>query len=102
MGLEDELRDAAESGELFLLYQPIVEAASGKPRGYEALLRCRHPTYGALLPTVFLEAAEESGSIVEVGTGIAFLIVSYHRTTVQLEQGRDRQNPAVDRQKLGM
>jgi diguanylate cyclase (GGDEF)-like protein len=65
--LEEELRGAAESGQLFLLYQPIVEAVSGEPRGYEALLRWRHPTYGVLSPAVFIEAAEESGSILEIG-----------------------------------
>lgn len=65
--LEDELRDAVESEELFLLYQPIVDALSGETRGYEALLRWRHPKYGVLSPAVFIEAAEESGSIVEIG-----------------------------------
>lgn len=65
--LEEELRSAAQAGELFLLYQPIVETASGEPQGYEALLRWRHPTYGVLSPAVFIEAAEESGSIVEIG-----------------------------------
>ncbi|WP_161974310.1 bifunctional diguanylate cyclase/phosphodiesterase [Rhizobium deserti] len=65
--LEEELRGAVEAGELFLLYQPIVEPVSGNPLGYEALLRWRHPTYGTLSPVVFIEAAEESGSIVEIG-----------------------------------
>jgi diguanylate cyclase (GGDEF)-like protein len=65
--LEEELRGAVEAGELILLYQPIVETVSGKPLGHEALLRWRHPTYGVLSPAVFIEAAEESGSIVEIG-----------------------------------
>lgn len=65
--LEEELRGAVEAGELFLLYQPIVDALSAETRGYEALLRWRHPTYGVLSPVVFMEAAEESGSIVEIG-----------------------------------
>jgi diguanylate cyclase (GGDEF)-like protein len=65
--LEEELRGAVEAGELFLLYQPIVETVSGNPLGYEALLRWSHPTYGVLSPAVFIEAAEESGSIVKIG-----------------------------------
>jgi diguanylate cyclase (GGDEF)-like protein len=65
--LEEELRGAAEAGQLFLLYQPIVDTMSGEPKGYEALLRWRHPSYGVLSPAVFIEAAEESGSIVEIG-----------------------------------
>jgi diguanylate cyclase (GGDEF)-like protein len=65
--LEEELRAATEAGQLFLLYQPIVEAMSGETKGYEALLRWRHPIYGVLSPAVFMEAAEQSGSIVEIG-----------------------------------
>jgi diguanylate cyclase (GGDEF)-like protein len=65
--LEEELRGAVKAGELFLLYQPIVDAVSAQTRGYEALLRWRHPTYGVLSPAVFIEAAEESGSIIEIG-----------------------------------
>ncbi len=65
--LEDELRRAVQADEFFLLYQPIVDTESGRPAGYEALLRWRHPTYGVLSPAVFIEAAEESGSIVEIG-----------------------------------
>lgn len=68
--LEEDLRGAAEAGQLFLLYQPIVDTVSGEPKGYEALLRWRHPTYGVLSPAVFIEAAEESGSIVEIGKGV--------------------------------
>lgn len=65
--LETELRQAAEEGELFLLYQPIVDRVSGLTIGREALLRWRHPRYGVLSPAVFIKAAEESGSIVEIG-----------------------------------
>jgi diguanylate cyclase (GGDEF)-like protein len=65
--LEEELRGAVDAGELFLLYQPIVDGATAETRGYEALLRWRHPIYGVLSPAVFIEAAEESGSIVDIG-----------------------------------
>jgi diguanylate cyclase (GGDEF)-like protein len=65
--LEEELRGAVDAGELFLLYQPIVDGVSAETRGYEALLRWRHPIYGVLSPAVFIEAAEESGSIVDIG-----------------------------------
>ncbi|SEM10237.1 bifunctional diguanylate cyclase/phosphodiesterase [Xaviernesmea oryzae] len=68
--LEDELRRAIQMDEFFLLYQPIVDALSGQPVGYEALLRWQHPTYGVLAPAVFIEAAEESGSIIEIGAWV--------------------------------
>jgi diguanylate cyclase (GGDEF)-like protein len=68
--LEEELRGAVDAGELFLLYQPIVDGATAEIRGYEALLRWRHPIYGVLSPDVFIQAAEESGSIVAIGNWV--------------------------------
>jgi diguanylate cyclase (GGDEF)-like protein len=68
--LEVELRRAAQKGELFLLYQPIVDNSSRLTKGREALLRWRHPLYGILAPAVFMKAAEDSGSIVEIGNWI--------------------------------
>jgi diguanylate cyclase (GGDEF)-like protein len=68
--LEEELRGAVDAGELFLLYQPIVDGATAEIRGYEALLRWRHPIYGVLSPAVFIQAAEESGSIVAIGNWV--------------------------------
>jgi diguanylate cyclase (GGDEF)-like protein len=65
--LEEELRQAVEGREFFLVFQPIVNAVSSEPEGYEALLRWRHPSYGVLTPAVFIEVAEESGSIIEIG-----------------------------------
>jgi EAL domain-containing protein (putative c-di-GMP-specific phosphodiesterase class I) len=67
--LEEELRGAAEAGQLFSLYQPMVDTVSREPKGYEALLRWRHPTYG-VLPRLFIGVAEESGSIVEIGAWV--------------------------------
>jgi diguanylate cyclase (GGDEF)-like protein len=65
--LEEQLRQAVEKEEFFLVFQPIVNAISCEPEGYEALLRWQHPTYGVLAPPVFIAAAEESGSILEIG-----------------------------------
>jgi EAL domain-containing protein (putative c-di-GMP-specific phosphodiesterase class I) len=55
---------------LFLLYQPIVDGATAEIRGSEALLRWRHPIYGVLSTAVFIQAAEESGSIVAIGNWV--------------------------------
>lgn len=86
MEIEQELRallsgDRERAGEFRLLYQPCVSLVacrqdvdadspwSGKPqlRGFEALLRWRHPRLGSIPPEDFIGIAEECGLIVEVG-----------------------------------
>jgi diguanylate cyclase (GGDEF)-like protein/PAS domain S-box-containing protein len=65
--LTNDLRRALARGELHLFYQPIVEAASGRIRKAEALLRWSHPLQGMVSPARFIPLAEESGLIVEIG-----------------------------------
>ncbi|MBW3553881.1 MAG: EAL domain-containing protein [Gemmatimonadetes bacterium] len=64
---ETELRHALQRGLMRLHYQPIVELRTGELKGFEALVRWRHPTRGLLHPGEFLPAAEESGLIVPLG-----------------------------------
>jgi diguanylate cyclase len=65
-----QLRQAVSAQELVLHYQPVVELASGRLVGAEALLRWQHPTQGLLLPGHFIGAAERSGLIVEMGAWV--------------------------------
>jgi diguanylate cyclase (GGDEF)-like protein len=62
-----ELRGAIVSDQLFLEYQPEVDAYSGRIVGLEALVRWLHPTRGLIPPGQFIPVAEKSGSIVAVG-----------------------------------
>ncbi|BAT60126.1 cyclic di-GMP phosphodiesterase Gmr [Variibacter gotjawalensis] len=64
--LEEDLRVAIENNDLTLVYQPVV-AANGKIIGVEALSRWKHPTLGMVSPPRFIAAAEQSGSIVQLG-----------------------------------
>ena len=68
--LAGNMRNAIEDDELFLLFQPRMDARSGKVRGFEALLRWRHPEHGVMLPASFLGEAEENGMIVEIGAWV--------------------------------
>jgi diguanylate cyclase (GGDEF)-like protein/PAS domain S-box-containing protein len=61
---------AIERGELFMLYQPCIDARSNRVTCFEALLRWRHPEHGVLLPSAFLAEAEENGRIVEFGAWV--------------------------------
>lgn len=62
-----ELRNAVTGGELALWYQPVVELASGRVVGIEALLRWYHPVRGVIMPNSFIGIAEETGLILELG-----------------------------------
>ena len=65
--IDAELRRAVERGELRLHYQPIVDLASERTVGVEALLRWMHPSLGMVSPAEFIPVAEDSGQIVEIG-----------------------------------
>ena len=65
--LESHLRHALSKGELEVRYQPILEIASNRIAGYEALVRWEHPTRGAVSPDEFIRLAEETSLIVPVG-----------------------------------
>ncbi len=63
LALVADLRAALELGELFLHYQPKVQARIGRVLGFEALVRWRHPRHGVLMPDSFLPAVENTGLI---------------------------------------
>lgn len=62
-----ELAAAIASGQLTLLYQPIIEIGTGRVVGAEALVRWDHPERGLLSPVDFISVAEDSGYIIELG-----------------------------------
>jgi diguanylate cyclase (GGDEF)-like protein len=61
LALMEDLRDALRRGQIVLYYQPILDLASGKVTGAEALARWLHPSRGMLLPGVFLELVADMG-----------------------------------------
>jgi diguanylate cyclase (GGDEF)-like protein/PAS domain S-box-containing protein len=65
--MEQDLRDAVHSGQLWPAYQPVVDLRTDKMVGVEALLRWTHPKHGAISPAEFIPLAEESELINVLG-----------------------------------
>jgi diguanylate cyclase (GGDEF)-like protein/PAS domain S-box-containing protein len=81
--LENDLRNALERGELSVFYQPIISTETGRVQAMEAILRWRQPDGSYLHPTQFIEVAEETGLIIEIGVWVI------HQALAQLTAWRD-------------
>ncbi len=68
--VETDLRHAVERNEFEVLYQPIVDLATGYAYEFEALIRWRHPLHGLVEPNEFVHVAEETGLIIQIGKWI--------------------------------
>lgn len=67
VALGHALERALATGQMRLVYQPIVSAHTGRNAGVEAYLRWDHPQRGELTPATFIPVAEESGMIGPLG-----------------------------------
>jgi diguanylate cyclase (GGDEF)-like protein/PAS domain S-box-containing protein len=68
--LETDMSCALDNEEFFLEYQPIIDLGTRSLLGVEALVRWRHPDAGVLMPSRFIQVAEESGQIVKLSRWI--------------------------------
>ncbi len=68
--LEQGLRTAMGTDELFLVYQPIVDLTSNRITGFETLVRWNSPDFGNVSPAEFVPIAEDCKLIVPIGEWI--------------------------------
>ena len=67
MRLARDLRGALAEHQFLMVYQPIVELATGAIHKAEALIRWQHPTRGLVSPAEFISVAEETEIIIDIG-----------------------------------
>ena len=65
--LENDLRQALDQHQIFVVYQPLIDLATGGLGGMEALMRWRHPQRGLVPPVEFIPVAENCGLIGALG-----------------------------------
>ncbi len=90
---EHALRRALECGEFLLYYQPIIDIRQpGRIVGAEALLRWQHPERGVVFPLEFIDVAEETGLILDLGSWVVHeacrQIREWETKTPYLDYGR--------------
>ncbi len=67
---ENELRAAVQNDEFVLHFQPKVDIKGQRMVGVESLIRWNHPDRGLVSPGEFIDVAEETGAIVDIGAWI--------------------------------
>jgi diguanylate cyclase (GGDEF)-like protein len=89
--LEAAITAGIRGGEMQLHYQPVLDVASGRLTGYEALIRWNRPGHGMVPPDSFIPAAEATRLICELDRWVL------HEATRQLAQWRAEDPTAADR-----
>ncbi len=67
---ELEAKRAIDTSELVLLFQPMLEATTGKLLAVEALVRWKHPDRGLLAPQAFLPQFADAGLMADLDSWV--------------------------------
>lgn len=85
--MTNELQVAIRNDELVHHFQPQVDLATGDWVGAEALIRWDHPLFGCQPPGRFIETAERSGLLLDIGEKALTTVAAFAR---RVNRGRDR------------
>ncbi len=89
LGKEQALRRAIAEDQFVMVYQPRVDTMTGALCGMEALVRWMHPERGLLPPEEFIQIAEDTGMIREIGSAVI------EKTIAQIAAWQDEGLPVV-------
>lgn len=78
--IENQLHSALHNNELYLVYQPQINCASGVTVGFESLLRWNNAKFGEISPDRFVPLLEETGLIYSVGEWIVNQVIDFIST----------------------
>jgi diguanylate cyclase (GGDEF)-like protein len=91
LALSLDLRAALARDELVLHYQPLVDLATRRALGFEALVRWVHPIRGVIAPLRFVPLAEDTGLMSELGEWV----LTQACTQARAWEGREGEAPYV-------
>ena len=81
--MQEDLTKAVENEEFVMYYQPQMDLQTNRISGFEALIRWDNPKYATTSPQEYIELAEKSGHILDIGN---FVIKDVFRTAKILEE----------------
>ncbi len=87
MSLSSRIRMGLRRNEFYLAYQPVVDLASGRWLGAEALLRWRSHSGEIIMPDLFIPAAEKSGLITQLTERVIALAGADMAQLMQIDPG---------------
>ena len=85
VAIEQALRHAVGTNQIFMEYQPVIELRTGRVASLEALMRWRHPERGSIPPGQFIPVAEKTGLIIELGLQALTQVVGQIRAWLDAE-----------------
>ena len=88
LAIEGDLRHALEQSQLAVWYQPEVDLGTGRIIAAEALLRWHHPSGETLTAARFVDVAEETGLILDIGYWVLIEACTHAATWAAAHQDR--------------
>lgn len=83
LSIQSDLRRALAEQEFKVYYQPKIAVGDLAICGFEALVRWQHPHKGLISPEHFIQVAEDSGLIVELGQWVLATACRQHARWLQ-------------------